>query len=1471
MTEPKQQFYLSPQQNRLWYYEQAGLMSVVQGIIKVAGKLSILELKKIVAHTAIKNKILRTIFPDVNGRKFPCQDFYENADVMNVLQFKEVESSSDLRERLRAGAHDVNRLTPAVFELVHHKEELFLLVSLSAYMADTHSILILCDDLNTGSQPNDSEKEEVDYFMFSQWQEDLLKELPDGKNVFWKNSKCMSPDHFSSPQDKNDYGLTHSNTISVPPEIYSVINKGGMTMEAFMLASWVILFKMHCKNNNLTLGYSANRREFGDIASLMGPVSKSLPLSVTVNDDSSVKDLCWDIASNLTDILKNQYNYDPSPLNESHAHNIQFPVGFEYLQLIGKPSNQFTLQSIYSEADQHGIKLNIVDDRDKTAFHFTYDKHQFSQRSIETLSEQLLCLINKAIGRVNDPISVLVSDWDGIKIRSIRSHPFTFDVPCSVVERFEMVARANAQQLAVGFENRSFTYEQLSRESDRIASVLIDSFGIEPGSRVGVLMEKTEMLPVIFMAVLKTGSAYVPMDPNDSKRRLGHVINDSNCSLVIHNLSEEFYNGLGAVSTGVSVDLLKEQKERRRLLPRIDADAIAYIIYTSGTSGLPKGVMISHRSLTNYVDWIRERFGISPADSSVLMTSHAFDLGYTSLWGTLLTGGRIFMIPEYLIQRPEILMRNLLSKKITFLKTTPSMFSMLFEEGGESAAKLLSEIKILFIGGEKIKIEDVEKAWAINPILRIINHYGPTESTVGVAAHELRKEWTSYYGRHTVIGFPCWNNTILILDEKLSIVPIGISGTIYVAGVNLSSGYHNNELLTKDRFQWNTPTGLLIYNTGDQGLINLRGELEIMGRIDRQVKINGFRVELGEVESGIALMPQIKQAIVLKSHTGNNQLICYYTGESKIAYETASTFLADVLPEYMIPAIWVRLQSIPLTINGKIDYTQLPDFTPETDKKGIDGAMTEFEGQLVTIWQSVLGIQEIGLYDNFFYLGGDSIKAIKIAARVHKLGYDIKVKDIFELPSISQLASSAKKIESGTNGETLRDSFPLTPIMRDFFNNHPLQPSHYNYSTVFDIGSMSLKNVSQVFSVLFRHHEMMRMSFRNNTLGKREPYFYSADDCPEIGYTDLRETKDKFQAIETKGAQNQAEFFLNGGLLWTAHFFESTDKNYLLLILHHLITDAVSWNILSDDLEYLFEKVASGKSLTLPDKTASFTDWAFHLQQLAGTPVVLDQLPHWRNIPPTSSLLVQDESGSNTYRDETSVRVALSATETTNLRKNARQGNYMSSVVCGLTAIGLTCKSLFDTDTQVILMESHGREDLIDLNVSRTLGWFTTLYPICFRLPSLDVKECIALVADAVSALPTNGIAFGLLKYSADVSEELDNIRPSIRFNYLGELGKKVEKKIVNDSNIACGSGKAPNEVRPYVLDIVGFLQGDGLEFHIAYSRFQFTEEWINQFVKIFKNYLVTAASLYSDTSSRLALSDGTEVDIRNFFTDANK
>lgn len=1471
MTESKQQFYLSPQQNRLWYYEQKGLKSVVQARIKVSGELSILELKDRVAHVARENKILRTIFPDASGRNFPCQEFWENPDAIKGLQFRAVESTTDIDERLRVGASDVNRSMPAMFELVRQKDELFLLVSFSAYMADPYSLIAICEQLNNRTQTDQSKENDVDYFMFSQWQEDLLKGTPDNKNDFWKDVKSISTDHFSSPQNRNYYGLKHSSPIAIPSEIYSRISKGGITLETFMLSCWVILLNKHCKNSNLTLGYSANRREFEDISSLLGLVSKSLPLTVAVHEKASVKDLCREIAASLTDIIKNQFNYNPTPLTGTDEHDIQLPVGFEYLRFIkNSSSSKFILESIYSEIDQHEIKLNVAETEEGTSFHFTFDQHQFSQHSIEIISEQLLFLMHKAMDHLDDPIS-FAEDWNGIMRGSILSHPFLFGNPCSIGERFEMVARTNAQQIATGFENRNITYEQFSRESDRIASVLAHSFGIVPGDRVGVLMGKSELLPVIFLAVLKAGAAYVPMDPSDSKKRLTHIINDSHCALVIHNLLEEFYNNLGTVPAGVTVDLLKEQKGGDGLLPSVDANAAAYIIYTSGTSGLPKGVVISHQSLINYVDWLKECFGISPADSSVLMTSHAFDLGYTSLWGTLLTGGRVFMIPEYLIQRPEILMQNLLNKKISFLKTTPSMFSLLFDEGGGSAARLLAEIKVLFLGGEKIKIADVEKAWNVNPSLRIINHYGPTESTVGVAAHELKKEWLSYYNRHTVIGSPCWNNTILILDEKLSVVPKGISGTIYVAGANLSSGYYNNESLTNSRFQRHEPTGLLVYNTGDQGLINLAGELEIIGRIDRQIKINGFRVELGEVELGVGLMPEIKQAVVLKSLTHDNQLICYYTSESKVTQETASAFLADILPKYMIPAIWVRLQSLPITINGKVDYAQLSGLAPEADKTKIDGTMTEFESQLVAIWQSVLGIQEIGPYDNFFYLGGDSIKAIKIAARLHKLGYDIKVKDIFELPSISQLASTARKIESAVNGQLLHDSFPLTPIMHDFFDKHPLQPSHYNYSSIFDIGSMSFQNVSQVFKVIFIHHEGMRMSFREITAGNREPYFYSSDDCPEIEYTDLRKVQDKFKAIETKGAEVQAGFSLNGGLLWTAHFFESSDKNYLLLILHHLITDAVSWNILSDDLEYHFEKVASGQPLTLPEKTASFSDWAFHLQQLAGSPVVLDQLSYWRSIPSTPGLAVEDALGSNTYGDEASVRVALAPTETMNLRKNARQGNYMGSVVCGLAAIGLTCKNLFDNEAQVIMMESHGREDLIDLNVSRTLGWFTTLYPIYFRVPSLDVKECVALVADSVSNLPTNGIAFGLLKHSGDNGNELYDIRPSIRFNYLGELGKKAEKKIVNDLNIACGSCKAPQEARPYVLDIVGFMKDGGLEFHIAYSRFQYTEEWINQFVRIFKNYLAEAASLYSDTPMHLALSDGTKVDIENFFTDSNK
>lgn len=616
---------------------------------------------------------------------------------------------------------------------------------------------------------------------------------------------------------------------------------------------------------------------------------------------------------------------------------------------------------------------------------------------------------------------------------------------------FEKQVERNPEAPALTDGSRRLTCRELNRRANQIARVLRRQ-GVGTDQLVGVWMDRSWEMVAAILGILKAGAAYLPLDAAYPKERVAYMLSDSQAPLVI---SERRLAG-GADFGGTSVWFLKEEpgivdpeSEANPDFP-MTPENLAYVIYTSGSTGLPKGVMIEHRQVTRLFSATRAWFNFDERDVWTLFHSHAFDFSVWEIWGALLYGGRLVVVPYEVSRSPQAFYELLVREKVTVLNQTPSAFRQLMavDEAGASLNELA--LRYVIFGGEALDLSSL-RGWLERHGERqpqLINMYGITETTVHVTYRPIRQADIEA-GAGSMIGQPIPDLELLVLDEQGRKVPVGTAGEMYVGGAGLARGYWRRPELTAERFvahSFKGEAGARLYRTGDLARCREDGDLEYLGRMDQQVKIRGFRIELGEIESVLRRHPLIRDVLVMAREEAGEEkrLVAYYVGRQPggPAVRELQQFTRQSLPDYMVPAAWVNLEAFPLTTNGKVDRRALP--APSSRRSFLTtefvAPRTETEETLAAIWRRALGIDEVGIEDNFFDLGGHSLHTAEVEAKIRQqMGREIHVTALFQYPTISALASHLAATAAGSS-PSLNKARERARLQRAVLAQSPPQP-----------------------------------------------------------------------------------------------------------------------------------------------------------------------------------------------------------------------------------------------------------------------------------------------------------------------------------------------------------------------------------------------------------------------------------------------
>ncbi|MEB4212313.1 non-ribosomal peptide synthetase [Mycobacterium sp. 94-17] len=944
-------------------------------------------------------------------------------------------------------------------------------------------------------------------------------------------------------------------------------------------------------------------------------------------------------------------------------------------------------------------------------------------------------------------------------------------VGVSIPVLFGVHVAATPEAVAVSFADQTLTYQELDEASNRLAHFLVGA-GAGAGECVALLVERSAQAVVAMLAVLKSGAAYVALDPALPDSRVAFMLEDAApCAVITTAMLAGRLDGHDVAVIDLNDPQITACPDAA--LPAPAPEDIAYLIYTSGTTGTPKGVAITHRNVTQLL----EDLGAESQEGRAWAQCHSlsFDFSVWEVFGALLCGGRLVIVPDSVTRSPEDLHALLVRERVSVLSQTPSAFYAL-QSADALAPELADQLKLetVVFGGEALEPQRLRPWLEHHRGSRLINMYGITETTVHASVHEIVD--ADLDSNASPIGVPLEHLALFVLDDCLHPVPAGVVGELYVAGAGVACGYVGRAGLTASRFVA-CPFGGLgarMYRTGDLVSWGADGQLAYVGRADEQVKIRGYRIELGEVQAALSALPRVEQAAVIarEDSPGDKRLVGYITGTADPA--GARTALAERLPAYMVPAAIVAIKDLPLTINGKLDKRALP--APEyTDDERYRAPGTATEEILAGIYAEVLGVERVGVDDSFFDLGGDSILAIQVVVRARIAGVRCRPRDIFVEQTVARLAAVAG-VASGTDdvidADADTDPVVATPIMRWLAGvDGPVDQFNQAMVVQAPAGVTEADAVVLVQALLDRH-AMLRMRVGEDWSLK----------VGEVGSVDARGC---VQAVEelSEAAVVAARSGLDpaAGAMVRAVWARATGE--LALIIHHLAVDGVSWRILLEDLNIGWAQHHSGQPVVLPAVGTSFARWSSLLAEYAYDQRVLAQAGAWREVAATPAVLADVEPGVDTFAAAGHVSARLDVATTRSLLGRVPAAFHAGVQDILVIAFGVAWAQFVGDPAAVvgIDVEGHGREEGVadGVDLSRTVGWFTAKYPVALRVGRLSWAQVLAgeaalgaAVKDAkeqLRAVP-DGLTYGLLRY-LNGEVELGGADPVIGFNYLGRLG----------------------------------------------------------------------------------------------------
>ncbi|MDQ1081787.1 non-ribosomal peptide synthetase [Pseudoroseomonas cervicalis] len=1227
----------------------------------------------------------------------------------------------------------------------------------------------------------------------------------------------------------------------------------GVTLNTLCQAAWGLLLARHGYRSGAVMGVTTSGRsaELPGIDEMAGLFINTLPLHIEC--PASERVAIWLSALQRTNAEMRRFEHTPlrlaqaqSGLGQGAAPLFETVIVFENYPVDQALRDQgglgVTVRPLSLDAsaapgvirDSKGrthypLSLILVPEEEIVAV-LAYDRTRFSDEDGGRLLRQWCQLMQSLAAQPQSRLGEI--SWEGAPLEPPAQRP----VWRGVLERVGEQAARRAEAEALWCEGERLSHGALWSWSNRVAQGLARR-GVAREERVGLCLTRGLALPVGLLGILKAGAAFVPLDPEYPPDRLRAMLRDGGIRRVL--VDAQTVSQLGDVLSGyetLPIESFAEESDAE-IKAEIHPDQLAYVIYTSGSTGTPKGVAISHRSLALHLDDFQQRFAVGAADRVLQFSTVNFDAFLDQLLAPLSVGAAVVMRGPGLWDMAVL--NRVLAEQPVSLAYLPCAY---WQQWLHDLPAALPSLRVMMVGGEALP-GDALRRWFEGPLghVRLDNRYGPTETTVTALVHETR----AVDGQQAVvpIGSSYPHRSAQVLDVDGNPVPEGGVGELCIGGDSLARGYLNRPGLTAERFvpdPWGHAGGRL-YRTGDLCRRRADGVVEFLGRIDGQVKLRGYRIELGEIEAALRGCAGVAMAAAaLRGEGAGRRIIGYVTGAADAA--TVLAELRDKLPGPMVPSVVVVLEALPSLPNGKLDRNALPE--PEQTTAGIVAPRDATEEKLLRIWQAVLGRDAIGVEENFFAAGGDSILSLQLVARARQAGLRLTPKDVFENPTIAQMARVAQALAAAERQAERHEALPLTPIQARFFAHHPEAPSHWNQSVLLRVkGRLEETALRAAIAALLRRHDALRLRFENTAQGWQQRVVpadsiteipLSLEALPETGWEPL---------LQQRGEALQRSLDIGQGPLLRAGYFPIGDgaEGRLLLAIHHLAVDGVSWRILLEELQQGYAQARSGAAVELPPVGTPWSAWVAGLREAAQRPALAEELGWWQAmLAPAAGQALPIPPLPGRRLDQSDVlRWEISPERTRQLLAEAPRAYRLRVDELLLAALAQTLSRWGDRAGVLLDLEAHGREEeeVSGAELSRTVGWFTARHPLWLAAQG-SADAALRGAKAALRAVPAKGVRWGQLRHLADPALQAKAAalaHPQVSFNYLGQFDQSLAAEgMFGFAQEAAGSAVSGESRLDHALDINALVAEGRLSVSCRYSPAQLDTPTAQQLMRDF-------------------------------------
>ncbi|MEL7002366.1 MAG: amino acid adenylation domain-containing protein [Bacteroidota bacterium] len=1031
-------YKLSPLQKQLWAAQntQGVFNTCVSCAINATIELDVI--KKVVAEIQDDHEILKTSYPTHQTSEYPVQSFDEKGEVISSYKdISELSPDDQLKliatikeERLNTN-HDLTNGSSITLDFFETSNEVnFLLISIPTINCDSISLVNFVKLLDLKLIGTESESETIQYTQFSEWLNE--DEEVDTEGVYyWKNQFTNEGTVQLPFEIEGGQGTESTGEFCIPLEdtliedLREFSDEHGFDIQTIVISGWITsLWRYMDKPSEFSIGRSYNGRLFEEFDNMIGLFALNLPMKCQLQDSRSFLDVCHSVRSYMEESeMQSESYYDV--IGKADHTSSKLDYGFQVNQYDHLDFENVKIKDISNSIQNAKLTLEALVICNQIKLKLNYSKCLFDKKSIEIVADNLKTIISHQLTNPTDEISELheISDFQKIIITESFNTQTEKSAFVSPIDSFLKLSQQNPDKVAISYLGEDFKFEFINNQSDKLAEKLKKDFGIVKGDVVAVELPRSPRAIISMLAIMKANAAFLMIDSGVPDKRKAYMLKDSKAKLLIREFDQD-----EVIPVFVFDNDLKGQ-EVSDTSPSFSGSDRAYVIYTSGSTGTPKGIEVSHLALSNYCNWFNGKFNITINDRTLLFSSLAFDLGFSSLWSALTTGATLCLYEEEEFLNADKLFDRLIDQQISYVKLTPSHFSVIASHPDLSSRGKDLSVRLFILGGEKIRIEDIDKYKEINEVATFVNHYGPTETTIGTAAEVLQtKDWSTYKNR-SIIGSPVWNNQIILLSEEEKMIPIGEIGEICVAGLGLAK--YLSEELTGTKYIDGKEFGYdRLYKTGDLGRWLPQGKLEFIGRKDTQVKIRGYRIEPKEVERILGQHDKVTRSAVLVegSTSEDRKLIGFFQSKIDLSEQVLKKYLEGFLPEFMIPSRLIQVNEFPLIGNGKIDQSALMQLKlNQEEMSAVQAPRTELEKHITEIWKKVLATENVGVTDRFFDIGGNSLKMVKVFRELNQTHPGaITMADLFKYNTVESICKYIENQTADSAGDSVEnDAFEV--------------------------------------------------------------------------------------------------------------------------------------------------------------------------------------------------------------------------------------------------------------------------------------------------------------------------------------------------------------------------------------------------------------------------------------------------------------